>query len=76
MPEAVRQFVQIILLCSLQVSALLALVCASHSGEAFHQVGVRRILYDSGEDESVLQTPQDWPLDERERETVMRNGAA
>ena len=55
---------------------LLALVCASHSGEAFHQVGVRRILYDSGEDESVLQTPPDWPLDERERETAMRNGAA
>jgi L-asparaginase II len=55
---------------------LLALVCASHSGEAFHQAGVRRILDESGEDESVLQTPPDWPLDELERETAMRNGAA
>ena len=55
---------------------LLALVCASHSGEAFHQAGVRRILYEAGEVESVLQTPPDWPLDERERETAMRNGAA
>ena len=34
---------------------LLALVCASHSGEAFHQAGVRRILYEAGEVESVLE---------------------
>ena len=38
---------------------LLALVCGSHSGEAFHRAGVRRILVESGEDESVLQTPPD-----------------
>src|SRR5215217_2475250 len=55
---------------------LLALVCASHSGESFHQAGVRRILNESGEHESVLQTPPDWPLDELERETAMRTGTA
>ena len=36
---------------------LLALVCASHSGESFHLDGVRRILAMSGLDESALQMP-------------------
>ena len=36
---------------------LLALTCASHSGEDFHVAGVRRILADAGLDESALQTP-------------------
>ena len=49
---------------------LLALVCASHSGEAFHLDGVRRILAGAGLDESALQTPPDWPLDEAGREAV------
>ena len=48
---------------------LLALVCASHSGERFHTDGVRRILGLGGLDESVLQTPPDWPLDDPARET-------
>ena len=36
---------------------LLALVCASHSGEPIHLDGVRRILGRSGLDESALQNP-------------------
>ncbi len=53
---------------------LLALACASHSGEPFHVEGVRRILDAAGLDESALQTPPDYPLDERAREDVVRAG--
>ena len=53
---------------------LLALVCASHSGEEFHQQGVRRILVAHGLDESALQTPPDWPSDEVAKEGVLRAG--
>jgi L-asparaginase II len=55
-------------------SELLALVCASHSGEDFHRDGVRRILAGVGLDESVLQTPPDWPLDDQAREAAIRSG--
>src|SRR5689334_13871542 len=55
---------------------LLALACASHSGEAFHVEGVRRILDSAGLDESALQTPADYPLDDAAREVVIRAGGA
>jgi L-asparaginase II len=55
---------------------LLALVCASHSGESFHLEGVRRILALSGLEESALQMPADWPLDQQAREDAIRNGVA
>ena len=45
---------------------LLALACASHSGEPFHLDGVRRILASAGLDEAALQTPPDYPLDDDE----------
>lgn len=53
---------------------LLALVCASHSGEAFHLEGVRRILDSAGLDPSALQTPVDYPLDDVARDVVLRAG--
>jgi len=53
---------------------LLALACASHSGEDFHTDGARKILADAGLDESALQTPPDYPLDEAARERVIRDG--
>ena len=53
---------------------LLALACASHSGEPFHVEGVRRILAAAGLDESALQTPPDYPLDDAAREEVIRDG--
>jgi L-asparaginase II len=53
---------------------LLALAAASHSGEAFHLEGVRRILRGVGQDESALQTPPDLPVDEQEREDYLRAG--
>ena len=55
---------------------LLALVCASHSGESFHLDGVRRILAMSGLDESALQMPAEWPLDQQAREDAIRKGVA
>ena len=55
-------------------SELLALVCASHSGESFHLEGVGRILGLSGLDESALQMPADWPLDQDAREHAIRSG--
>ncbi len=53
---------------------LLALACASHSGEPFHVEGVRRILASAGLSEADLQTPPDYPLDDAARETVIREG--
>src|SRR3954471_6218298 len=53
---------------------LLALSCASHSGERFHVDGVRRILATAGLPESALQTPPDHPLDDVAREEAMRRG--
>jgi L-asparaginase II len=53
---------------------LLALSAASHSGERFHIAGVRQILALAGLDESVLQTPPDFPLDPRERDTWVADG--
>ncbi|WP_307828086.1 asparaginase [Nocardioides sp. SYSU D00038] len=55
---------------------LLALACASHSGEPFHQDGVRRVLALAGLDESHLQTPPDHPLDDAARDAVLRAGGA
>jgi L-asparaginase II len=53
---------------------LLALACASHSGEPFHVEGVRRMLAGAGLDESALQTPPDWPLDIAAHEHAIRAG--
>jgi L-asparaginase II len=53
---------------------LLALACASHSGEDFHLDGVRRILASAGLDESALQTPPGWPLDDDARDRLIRDG--
>lgn len=53
---------------------LLALACASHSGEEFHLDGVRRILAGAGLDEGALQTPPGWPLDDAERDRLLRAG--
>lgn len=55
---------------------LLALACASHSGEDFHLAGVRRILAGAGLDEAVLQTPPDYPLDPDVRDAWVRSGRA
>src|SRR3954470_6620172 len=53
---------------------LLALACASHSGEPFHLEGVLRILATVGLDEEALQTPPDYPLDDVAKEAVIRAG--
>jgi L-asparaginase II len=53
---------------------LLALACASHSGEPFHVEGARRILAGAGLHEDALQTPPDYPLDDGARERVIRAG--
>jgi L-asparaginase II len=53
---------------------LLALACASHSGEPFHVEGVRRILAGAGLAEADLQTPPDYPLDDEAREDLIRVG--
>ena len=55
---------------------LLALACASHSGEPMHLEGVRRILEGAGLDASALQTPPDVPLDDTERDAWLREGRA
>ncbi|NED94975.1 asparaginase [Phytoactinopolyspora alkaliphila] len=53
---------------------LLALAAASHSGEAFHVAGVRRILETVGLPESALRNTPDWPLDTESRDALIRHG--
>src|SRR3954447_21339190 len=53
---------------------LLALVCASHSGEPFHLDGVRRILALGGLGVDALQTPEDYPLDDAAKVIAIRAG--
>ncbi|MFL6065086.1 MAG: asparaginase [Friedmanniella sp.] len=54
----------------------LAVVCASHSGEPFHLAAVRAILAEAGLEESALQTPPDWPLNDLAREAAIRAGGS
>lgn len=53
---------------------LLALACASHSGEDFHLDGVRDILNGANLETDSLKCPPDWPLDEVERDTFLAAG--
>jgi L-asparaginase II len=53
---------------------LLALACASHSGEEFHLAGVREILRSAGLTEADLQTPPDLPLSEAARRAKLAAG--
>ena len=53
---------------------LLAVACASHSGQRRHTRRVVEILNSVGLDESALQTPPDWPLEDRVRDGVLRAG--
>jgi L-asparaginase II len=53
---------------------LLALAAASHSGEPFHLDGVRRILARAGLDQTALQTPPDFPIDDHAREEYLSAG--
>lgn len=54
---------------------LLALAAASHSGEAVHVDGVRRILAAAGLDEAALRTPAEWPIGEQAWLDAVRSGA-
>lgn len=53
---------------------LLALACASHSGEPMHVEGARRILDGAGLEPGALQTPPDVPLDDDERDAWLQAG--
>lgn len=53
---------------------LLALACASHSGEPFHLDGVRRILAGAGLPTSALQNPPGWPLADPALHALLRAG--
>ncbi|MGW6279738.1 asparaginase [Kribbella sp. NPDC055071] len=53
---------------------LLALAGASHSGEQIHLDGVREILGLAGLDESVLRTPEQYPLTDAARDAWVRAG--
>jgi len=53
---------------------LLALACASHSGEAIHLEAVRRILAGAGLSELALGNIPDYPLDQAVRDAWIRDG--
>jgi L-asparaginase II len=53
---------------------LLALVCASHSGEPMHIAAVRELLAGAGLDESALGNTADLPIDDDAAAAVLRAG--
>ena len=53
---------------------LLALVCASHSGEAFHLEGVDRILTGAGLRPDALQNTPSYPINEDEHDRWVLEG--
>jgi L-asparaginase II len=53
---------------------LLALAASSHSGEAFHIRGTRRILAAADLDEGLLQNTPGWPLDDIAMVAYVRQG--
>lgn len=53
---------------------LLALVCASHSGESHHLEGVERILAGAGLGLDALQNTPGFPIDESEHDDWIRMG--
>lgn len=53
---------------------LLALACASHSGEDFHLDGVRRILATGGLREADLRCTADFPLNENAKQAKLAEG--
>jgi L-asparaginase II len=55
---------------------LLALACASHSGEPFHLDAVRTVLAGAGLTEADLQTPLGYPVDDEARDELIRAGGA
>lgn len=55
---------------------LLAMACASHSGEAMHLKAVGRILAGAGLTEDDLQCPVDWPMIDSVRDEALRSGAS
>lgn len=55
---------------------LLALVCASHSGEPFHAEGAERLLARYGLTEADLQNIPDLPVDDEVRASWLRAGRA
>ena len=57
-----------------ETGRLLALSCASHSGESIHVDGVHDILSAANLDVDALQCPPDLPMDPVERDTVLIEG--
>lgn len=55
---------------------LLAMACASHSGEAMHLEAVQRILAGAGLGEVDLQCPVDWPMIDSVRDEALRSGVS
>lgn len=53
---------------------LLALVCASHSGEHFHLEGVQRILAGAGLDVEALQNTPSYPMNDAETDRWVVEG--
>jgi L-asparaginase II len=53
---------------------LLALACASHSGEQIHIDGVHAILNGANLSVDSLLCPPDWPLDSVQRDTLIAQG--
>ncbi|NBV90378.1 MAG: asparaginase [Actinobacteria bacterium] len=75
LPRSANKFMQTLAMVELGLpirDELLALACASHSGEDFHISGVRQILQLAKSQPSDLQCPEDYPLDRTARETLIR----
>ena len=76
-PRSANKFMQTLAMIQLGLplhDELLALTCASHSGEGFQIAGVRQILAQAGLSSENLKCPADFPLDEPSRNGLVIQG--
>jgi L-asparaginase II len=76
-PRSANKFMQTLAMVQLGLplhDELLALACASHSGEEFQISGVRQILAQAGLTSQSLKCPADFPWDESARNDLVIQG--
>jgi len=76
-PRSANKFMQTLAMVQLGLplhDELLAVACASHSGEEFQIASVRQILVQAGLTSQSLKCPADFPLDESARNDLVIQG--
>jgi L-asparaginase II len=78
-PRSANKFMQALAMIEARLplrDELLAIACASHSGEPFHIEAVRQILHLAQLGPDALRCPADYPLDQKSHDEFIRDDVA